>query len=53
MFGNPFSRDQDSPIKQKVKEESMQFLLGQENSLSIPSWLIPRSARHTDSYIVR
>lgn len=31
----------------------MQFLLGKENSMSIPSWLIPRSARHTGCYVVR
>lgn len=31
----------------------MQFLLGKENSFSIPSWLIPRASRHSDSYVVR
>ena len=30
----------------------MRFLLGQENSFSVPSLLIPKNMRHTESYIV-
>lgn len=30
----------------------MRFLLGQENSFPVPSWLIPKNMKHADSYIV-
>ena len=44
---------QDSPIKQKVEKESMQWMINEKSSLSIPSFLIPKPARHSSSYIVR
>ena len=30
----------------------MQFLLGEENSFTVPSWLVPRTMKHSNSYIV-